>query len=66
MTAAPIVRMVPAMMVALCLAAAPPLGAQTAATTQTYLIGQNPAATTVSSTAVTNYNGVATNTCNIP
>jgi hypothetical protein len=41
-------------------------GAQTAATTQTYLIGQNPAAATVSATAATNYNGVATNSCNIP
>jgi hypothetical protein len=42
------------------------LGAQTAAATQTYLTGQNPAAATVSVTAVTNYNGVATNSCNIP
>lgn len=42
------------------------LGAQTAATTQTYLVGQNPAAATLSATAVTNYNGVAVNACSIP
>ena len=41
-------------------------GAQTAATTQTYLISQNPAATTLSSTAAMNYTGVAANTCAIP
>jgi len=42
------------------------LGAQSAATTQTYLVGQNPAAATLSATAVTNYNGVAVNACSIP
>ena len=42
------------------------LGAQSAATTQTYLVGQNPAAATLSATAVTNYNGVAVNACAIP
>ncbi len=44
------------------------LGAQTAAAAQTYLIGQNPAAATVSATgAVANpFTGVATGTCTIP
>lgn len=42
------------------------LGAQTAATAQTFLTGQNPGAATVSATAVTNYNGVAVNACTIP
>lgn len=41
-------------------------GAQSAATTQTYLVGQNPAAATLSATAATNYNGVAVNACSIP
>ncbi|MEZ5577671.1 MAG: hypothetical protein R3F44_19335 [Candidatus Competibacteraceae bacterium] len=41
-------------------------GTQTAATAQTYLISQNPAATTLSSTAATNYTGVVANTCAIP
>ncbi len=44
------------------------LGAQTAAAAQTYLIGQNPAAATVSATgAVANpFTGVAAGTCTIP
>ncbi len=41
-------------------------GAQTAATAQTYLISQNPAAASLSATAVTNYTGVAANACAIP
>jgi hypothetical protein len=42
------------------------LGAQTAATAQTFLGGQNPGAASISATAVTNYNGVAVNACSIP
>lgn len=41
-------------------------GAQTAATTRTFLIGQNPAAATVDAIAVTNFTGVPANSCNIP
>ncbi|MET0398923.1 MAG: cadherin-like domain-containing protein [Longimicrobiaceae bacterium] len=41
-------------------------GAQTAAATQTYLSGQNPAAATVGTTATTSFTGVAANSCNVP
>jgi hypothetical protein len=41
------------------------LGSQTAATTQTYVGTQNPAASTVGATAATNFTGVAANSCNL-
>lgn len=41
-------------------------GVQAAATAQAYLAGQNPAATTVGTIAVTNFAGVAANSCSIP
>jgi hypothetical protein len=41
-------------------------GAQTAATTQTFLVVQNPAADTVGTSAATSFTGVAPGTCIIP
>lgn len=41
-------------------------GSQTAATTQTYVVAQNPAAATVGAVAITNFTGVITGFCAVP